>query len=69
MSTLFAELVQELDSPHCAKTPTRTFRDTNGNVVMASQEVWIASTSALSINSRYRLPAGAGSDAAAAALR
>jgi len=39
---------------------SRHVRDNNGNVVMASQEVWIASTSALSVNSRYRLPAGTG---------
>lgn len=35
-------------------------RDVNGNIVEASQVAWIASTSPLSVHSRYRLPAGTG---------
>lgn len=48
---------------------SRHVRDTNGNVIMAAQVAWIASTGALNANSRYRLPAGTGGSTTPPVLR
>lgn len=48
---------------------SRQVRDDKGNVVMAAQVAWIASTSPLNVNSRYRLPAGTGGSTTPPVLR
>lgn len=48
--TLFAELVRELDSPHCAKTPTPTFRA----VLAALDQLDTASTTQIAYTSGVR---------------
>lgn len=48
---------------------SKQVRDMRGNVVMAAQLAYIASTAALSANSRFQLPAGTGGSTTPPVLR